>query len=159
MAWASTRSFLTQILMKPLVGLDVGAQVGREWHLEHVHILQVGRDGANADDFGDGVDHGRDDAVIHLAQGVAGRFHDVFGGDDALLHADVGQDALAGGVADGPHAGDAGAHVVVHADAALVVGHAQLVEHGLLDDGRAAGGDQMESDGISRASWRSMSST
>ncbi len=83
---------------------DVGPQVGAERYLDDLNIAQVGWDCADHENFWQAVDNSGHNAVIHQA-GTAALAHNVLGANDALLDAAVGQDGLAGGVANRPDAG------------------------------------------------------
>ncbi|KAF1856457.1 hypothetical protein Lal_00048580, partial [Lupinus albus] len=147
------------------VGLGIGDDLDQAGGVVGSHGATAGREGEGADvdfdafglqgllgladpgDFRMGVDHRRDQVVVHLGF-VAG---DALGDHDALFRSLVGQHRATHHVANGEDAGNGGLAVVVDVDvAALVKGHAavgsqqvggdrtttngndQLVEHLLL---------------------------
>jgi hypothetical protein len=112
-----------------LVGLDARPQVRRKWHLERGHstCVSVG-DLAHGHDLGNRVDDGRDHAVVDPPRRRSSAGRDVLGAHQPLLHADVGEDRLAGRVADRPDVRHTRAQGVVHADALGRVLDAETVE-------------------------------
>ena len=80
---------------------------------------------ADAGDLGHGVDHARDDIVVH----DAGQAGDILGDRDALVLGLVREHRAGDDVADRPDAGDLGREVVIGLDLAALVGReADLVE-------------------------------
>src|SRR5690606_23708575 len=90
-------------------------------------------------DLGVAVRHARDVRVVDTPVRDPG---DDLGGDDPLVRRLVREERRTGAVADRVHAGDVRPHEVVDDDEAVLGLDARLVEPDIVDDRRAADGDQ-----------------